>query len=89
MSTPSFETDLLIVGAGPAGATLAAFLASYGITNGLMISAASGTADSPRAHMTNLSALDALRDLGVVDQCYKLGTQGSHTRFAKITTILS
>jgi flavin-dependent dehydrogenase len=31
MEDEIIETDLLIVGAGPAGASLACFLASYGI----------------------------------------------------------
>jgi 2-polyprenyl-6-methoxyphenol hydroxylase-like FAD-dependent oxidoreductase len=73
--TGAISTDILIVGAGPAGASLAAFLSHYG-TTGLMISAAPGTADTPRAHITNLSALDAMRDLGLADECYRLGHQG-------------
>lgn len=49
-------TDILIVGAGPAGASLASFMASYGLT-GIMLGLASGTADTPRAHITNMAAL--------------------------------
>lgn len=53
------EIDLLVVGAGPAGAALACFLASHGL-KGLMISAAPGTAQTPRAHITNPAALGSL-----------------------------
>lgn len=70
------ETDLLVVGAGPAGASLSSFLARYGL-NGIMISSAPGTADTPRAHLVNLSALDAMRDIGLQDECYRLGKQGA------------
>ncbi|CAK4034850.1 2,4-dichlorophenol 6-monooxygenase [Lecanosticta acicola] len=81
-TTGEIDVDLLIIGAGPAGSSLAAFLANYGLENstGLIISAAPGTADTPRAHLTNLSTLDAMRDLGVVDECYRLGRQGLHTK---------
>lgn len=73
------ETDLLVVGAGPAGASLSCFLARYGL-KGIMISAAPGTADTPRAHLTNMSALEALRDIGLEDECYRLGKQGAQIR---------
>lgn len=55
----SCETDILVVGAGPAGASLACFLASHGL-RGIMISASHGTADTPRAHITNMAALGTL-----------------------------
>jgi 2-polyprenyl-6-methoxyphenol hydroxylase-like FAD-dependent oxidoreductase len=75
--------DALIVGAGPAGASLACFLSSYGIT-GLMVSTASGTADTPRAHITNMAALECLRDIGLDEECAKVATHGDcmmHTRW--------
>lgn len=77
MADNTIETDLLVVGAGPAGASLACFLARYGL-DGIMISAAPGTANTPRAHINNLSALDALRDLGLQDECYRLGQPGRY-----------
>ncbi|EKV05242.1 hypothetical protein PDIG_37570 [Penicillium digitatum PHI26] len=52
----AIDTEFLIVGAGPAGAALACFLGSYGL-KGIMISSASGTVNTPRAHITNMAAL--------------------------------
>lgn len=75
--------DVLIVGAGPAGAALACFLSSHGVT-GLMICAASSTADTPRAHITNMAALECLRDIRLDTECESLGTTGEcmmHTRW--------
>jgi 2-polyprenyl-6-methoxyphenol hydroxylase-like FAD-dependent oxidoreductase len=74
----SIETTFLIVGAGPAGAALACFLAShYGLT-GIMISAAPGTAKEPRAHITNPAALECLRDIGLEEEIKKNATTGNH-----------
>ncbi|KAJ5464808.1 FAD binding domain-containing protein [Penicillium daleae] len=50
------DTEFLIAGAGPAGASLACFLGSHGL-KGIMISSAPGTANTPRAHITNMAAL--------------------------------
>lgn len=76
------ETTYLIVGAGPAGASLAAFLSSHGET-GIMISASPGTAKEPRAHITNAAALECLRDIGLEQECRRNATPGEnmhHTR---------
>lgn len=88
--TPSpvnLETDFLIVGAGPAGASLACFLASHSLT-GILLSSAPGTAFTPRAHLTNPPALEALRDCDpfIYDECVRLGTAGDaikHYRFCE------
>lgn len=61
-------TKVLIVGAGPAGASAAAFLGKHGIQT-VMISRHSGTADTPRAHITNQRTMEALRDVGLEDLC--------------------
>lgn len=69
------KVDCLIVGAGPAGASLACFLGHHGKSEcesdrgkilaadprvgltGLVVAAAPSTADTPRAHLTNMAAL--------------------------------
>ncbi|OJD35441.1 dichlorophenol 6-monooxygenase [Diplodia corticola] len=86
-STPDdvqLELDALIIGTGPAGASLACFLASHGI-KGLMVSRAPTNADTPRAHITNAAALECLRDIGLEDQIKNLGTKNEnfmkHTRW--------
>lgn len=82
-STPTIETDLLVIGTGPAGASLACFLASYDL-KGIMISTAPGTAKEPRAHITNPAALECLRDIGLEEEVLRLATPGDcmqHTRW--------
>lgn len=75
--TATIETDVLVVGTGPAGASLAAFLASHGV-RGLVIGATSSTAKTPRAHYTNMAAIECLRDIGLEEECIKAGTPGEH-----------
>ncbi|EME50257.1 hypothetical protein DOTSEDRAFT_41381 [Dothistroma septosporum NZE10] len=84
-ATPSdpINTPFLIVGAGPAGASLASFLASYGLT-GIVVAAAPGTAKEPRAHITNPAALECLRDIGLEEEAIRNGASGEcmvHTRW--------
>ncbi|KAI1129487.1 FAD binding domain-containing protein [Nemania abortiva] len=69
------NVDYLIVGAGPAGASLAAFMAQNGL-KGIVIAKAPGTADSPRAHVFNPFALETLRDIGVEKDAMGHATRG-------------
>ncbi|GAB7364080.1 hypothetical protein MBLNU230_g4632t1 [Neophaeotheca triangularis] len=71
------ETPYLIVGAGPAGASLASFLGSYG-HKGIILSAAPGTAKEPRAHITNPAALECLRDIDLETEARRHATTGDH-----------
>lgn len=58
---------VLIVGAGPAGLAAAALLAHYDVA-ALAVSRHPGTANSPRAHITNQRTMEVLRDLGLEAQ---------------------
>lgn len=52
---------------------------------GLMVSQDPSNADTPRAHITNMAAIDCLRDIGVDEECYAIGTQNEtmqHTRWS-------
>lgn len=54
------ETDVLIVGSGPAGASAGLALSTYGVPN-IMVTRYSRLADTPRAHITNQRTMEVLR----------------------------
>ena len=58
------ETDVLIVGSGPAGSSAGLMLSTYGIPN-MIVTRYGWLADTPRAHITNQRTMEILRDLGV------------------------
>ena len=61
------ETDVLIVGSGPAGSAAALALSTYGVSN-MVVTKYRWLADTPRAHITNQRTMEVLRDLGVEDE---------------------
>ena len=62
--TSTIETDVLVVGTGPAGASAGALLARYGVRT-MLINKYNWTAPTPRAHITNQRTMEILRDLGL------------------------
>src|ERR1700689_175803 len=57
------NTQVLIIGTGPTGGSMAALLATYGIEN-LVVNKYRWLTNTPRAHITNQRTMEVLRDLG-------------------------
>ncbi|WP_088312423.1 FAD-dependent monooxygenase [Kineosporia sp. R_H_3] len=67
------DTDVLVVGAGPFGATTAMALAQLGVRV-RMVNMFGWVANGPRAHITSQRAMEVMRDLGVEEQVKQVGT---------------
>ncbi|KAF7846384.1 hypothetical protein BT93_L4477 [Corymbia citriodora subsp. variegata] len=59
------DAEVLIVGAGPAGATLALLLAKHYGIHSIVLARHRGTANTPRAHIFNQRAMEVMRDLSL------------------------
>jgi 2,4-dichlorophenol 6-monooxygenase len=65
-SCDKFDCDLLVVGTGPTGGTVA-LAAALGGLKVYAISQFNWVANTPRAHITNQRAMEVFRDLGILD----------------------
>ncbi|MDT0465093.1 FAD-dependent oxidoreductase [Streptomyces gibsoniae] len=68
-----YDTDVLVVGSGPAGGSAALLLATYGIRT-LLVTKYGWLANTPRAHITNQRTMEVLRDLGVESEALAAGS---------------
>lgn len=83
-----FDSDVLVVGTGPMGATTALALATYGIRT-LAVSRENWLAHTPRAHITNLRAMEVLRSLGIEEEVKQQATPWDLMGETKFTTSLA
>lgn len=84
----TYDTDVVIIGVGPAGGTAALALATYGVRVHA-VSMFPWVANSPRAHITNQRAVEVLRDLGVEDEARKYATPWDQMGDTLFTTSLA
>jgi 2,4-dichlorophenol 6-monooxygenase len=71
--TKHLDTDVLVIGSGPAGAGAALALATYGVDH-MVITKYRWTANTPRSHITNQRTVEIFRDLGIDDAVLAKGT---------------
>ena len=67
------ETDVLVVGSGPAGGSAALFLSTYGVDN-MMLTKYRWTANTPRSHITNQRTVEIMRDMSLEQPLIDQGT---------------
>lgn len=82
------ETDVVIIGSGPAGSSMALALSTMGVKN-IMLSKYRWTANTPRAHITNQRAMEFFRDMGVEEQVIADGTPHEYMGQTTICTSLA
>ncbi|GAA1704471.1 FAD-dependent monooxygenase [Microbacterium sediminicola] len=69
------ETEVLVVGAGLAGATAGVLLGRHGI-DAMVISRAPWVANSPRAHIVNQRTMEVMRAVGLEQACEAAASPG-------------
>ncbi len=82
----NIETDVLVVGTGPAGISAALFLAQLGV-DAITISKHPGLSNSPRAHITNQRTMEIFRDAGL--EARLLGAATPHHLMGNVSWMTS
>ena len=62
----TIHTDVLVVGSGPTGASMALLLARHGL-DVTVVTRVGWVSDSPRAHITNQRTMEVIRAVGLED----------------------
>jgi 2,4-dichlorophenol 6-monooxygenase len=75
----TMDTDVLVVGAGPTGLVASTIIATQGIP-AITLARHPGTANQPRATVTNMRTIEVFRDLGIED---RVASIGNSLRFLK------
>lgn len=70
----SQDVDVLVVGAGPTGLTLAGELLRFGLSVSVIDQAAQQPLDHSRALLLHARTLEVFEQLGIVDEARKRGT---------------
>ncbi|EXG80593.1 FAD-dependent oxidoreductase [Cryptosporangium arvum] len=70
---PTVDTEVLVIGSGPAGAAAALFLATYG-TRVTILTKYGRLSETPRAHITNQRTMETLRDMGLEERLMREAT---------------
>src|SRR3954465_6488287 len=83
-----FDTDVVVVGLGPAGAPAALALTPPGVRVHA-VTMFPWVANSPRAHITNQRAAEVLRDLGIEEEARKYATPWDQMGDTLFTTSLA
>lgn len=83
-----FDVDVMVIGLGPAGATTALALATYGVRV-QAVTMFNWLANSPRAHITNQRAVEVFRDLGIEEEIEKYATPWEEMGDTLFTTSLA
>ncbi|KAF4996341.1 hypothetical protein FDECE_12485 [Fusarium decemcellulare] len=82
------DTDVLIIGAGVTGLSLAALLSRLGIKT-VAIAKHNGTAPAPRAHITNQRTMEIFRDMGIENEVKAVSTPLKDLGSGVMTTSLT
>lgn len=87
MFTPhQYDTEVLIVGAGPIGLTLAALLAARGIET-LVVESHPGLSRHPKARGISARSMETFRAMGIEAQVREASLPSEHVRFFRGETL--